>query len=265
VAVRVDVNVKRFQDRMEGMKRRGYIAREAYVLALGAIFVQHVVKFSPRDTHRYVRGWMEAAQGAKLKVGAIPALKPSRHIEGLRKLAEHQLRLTREQIQLEELKLAWYEKASADGKIRPKIGYYHKLVNKIYEAKTRADRAKEELDKALSSYEAIGMMRGSGAALNGYERNLKGTALNLTFRTKVYGGVGRLIRGSTKVALALHNREPHCRVVERYRKPVGKANAALRAAGVEKLKPVYVMELAIRTKGPGGALLRKNAGALLGG
>lgn len=242
--VTVKVNYTKFHERLRKMRAAGHTARSAFVHAMGQIFLQHVVKFAPIDTHRYVRGWLMASAEAGFKTTALPPLRKSKHFETLKHLLERQIILTKRQITLEELKLAWYEDSDRLGRQRPKIGYYHKLVDKIYEAKARAQRAKEEFEKFAGSDTAIAMMRKSGAAMNGYERNLRGSALQLTVRDKVYGGRGRMIRGSNSDALALHNLEPHCRAVEKYKKPVGRAKMALSAAGVQKLKPVYVQQMA---------------------
>lgn len=247
--ISIKVNVANFQRRMDGMKARGFLAREAYVLAMGSVFVNNVLKFSPVDTHRYVRGWMQAAQGAHLKVGELPQITPTRRKHAIQEILSRQMKYTREQQRLEEFKLAAYEQADREGKQRPRIGYYHKLVDRIHTAQERAERARQELYKWVGSDSAIAMMRGSGAALNGYDRNIKGTALNLTVREKVYGGRGRMVRGSSRAGLVLHNLEPHCKVVERWSKPVARGKAALNVAGLKKMKPEYVGQLVKNTKG----------------
>lgn len=245
---------------MDGMRKRGYAAREAYIMAMGSVFVGHVVKASPVDTHRYVRGWMQAAQEAGLRISALPQITPTKRKAAIEALLATQLKATREAARAEEFKLHVYEQADRDGKQRPRIGYYNKLVNRIFEAKARAEAARKELYKWVGSDSAIAMMRGSGGALNGYGRNIKGSALMLTVREKVYGGKGRLIRGNSRTGLRLHNLEPHCRVLEKYRGPVRRGKAALAAAGLQKLKPEYVAELTKNTRGFArfGAGLRRN-------
>lgn len=244
MAVKVTVDYSRFRARLRRMREAGHTARSAFIFSMGQIFLQHVVKFSPVDTHRYVRGWLMASAEAGFKTTALPPLRKSKHHDVLKGLLERQIILTKRQITLEELKLAWYEDGDKLGRQRPKIGYYHKLVNKIYEAKERARRAAEEFEKFAGSETAIAMMRTSGAAMNGYDRNLRGNALQLTVRERVYGGRGRFIRGSTSDAMALHNLEPHCRAVEKWKRPVGRAKMALSAAGIKSLKPVYVNQMA---------------------
>lgn len=258
--VTVQVNFDNFRRRVDMMRKRGYAAREAYIMAMGSVFVNHVVKASPVDTHRYVRAWMQAAEGAGLKVGNLPKITPTKRRAAIEAILAAQLRATREQYRLEEFKLAVYEQADREGKQRPKIGYYNKLVNRIYEAKARAEAARQELYKWVGNENAIAMMRGSGAALNGYQRNIKGTALNLTVREKIYGGRGRLIRGNTRTGIRLHNLEPHCMVVERFKGPVRRGRAAMSAAGLQKLKPEYVAQLTRNTRGFArfGAGLRRN-------
>ena len=141
VAVKVTVDYSRFRARLRRMREAGHTARSAFIFSMGQIFLQHVVKFSPVDTHRYVRGWLMASSEAGFKTTALPPLRKSRHAVVLQGLLLRQIMYTKKQITLEELKLAWYEDVDKLGRHRPKIGYYHKLVEKIYEAKERARRA----------------------------------------------------------------------------------------------------------------------------
>jgi hypothetical protein len=242
--VTVEVNYSAFKARMARMRKRGFKAREAFTLAMGAVFVQNVVKMAPVDTHRYVRGWMQAAAGAGIPTGNLPMITQSRRRDELVNVLVKQVNAVRaQQARLEGRMELWYDKAG-----RPKRGYYHKLRAQIEKAKFRAQRAEDELSRFLASTGAVVMMRKHGAALNGYQRFVSGDALNVTIRDKVYGGRGRLIRGNTQSGLALHNLEPHCRVVEKYKHPVARARAALSAAGLQRMKPVYVSQLASDAK-----------------
>lgn len=253
--VTVTVDYRAFKARMARMRKDGASGREGFVLAMAAAFAQNVVKLSPIDTHRYVRGWMEAARGAGVRVGALPPIVNSRKKDQIAEALVKQVNLTRKREgSLINARKLWYEDAN-----RPRRGYYFKLERKIQKAGERARRAEEELQKFLQTTGGIAMMRGSGAALNGYQRMITADALNLTVRDKIYGGRGRILKGGAVTGVMLHNLEPHCRVVEKYRRPVARAKAALSAAGLQKLKPEYVKRLAANTKTMqrvGGALRR---------
>jgi hypothetical protein len=254
--VSVTVDYSAFRARMAAMRKRGNSAREAFLLAVGISFVQAVVKFSPRDTHRYVRGWMQAARGAGIRTDQLPAIVQSKKRDKIIEALTRQVSLTRAaEGRLRATMELWYVQAN-----RPRRGYYHTLQRKIEKAAERSARAEEELKKFLQATGAVVMMRGSGAALNGYQRQLSGDAINLTVRDKVYGGRGRLTSGSTTSGLMLHNLEPHSRVVEKYRGVVRRARAALGAAGLQQLKGEYVGRLAsdARTAGKYRAGLARN-------
>ena len=253
--VSVTVDYSAFKARMARMRRDGASGREAFALAMAAAFAQNVVKLSPIDTHRYVRGWMEAARGAGVRVGALPPIVNSRKKDQITEALVKQVNATRkrEGALLNARKL-WYEDSN-----RPRRGYYFKLERQIQRAGERARRAEEELQKFLGATGGIAMMRGSGAALNGYQRLISADALNLTVRDKVYGGRGRVLRGGSVTGVLLHNLEPHCRVVEKYRRPAGRARVTLAQSGLQKLKPEYVKRLAANTntmKRMGDALRR---------
>lgn len=255
MALQVTVDYSAFRARMARMRAAGASAREAFVKAVAASFIQNVVKFSPMDTNRYVRGWMLAGQGIGLKTSQLPPIINSRNrdkiIEAMVKQVEMVRRKEAKMIAAREL---WYERGN-----RPKRGYYHKLSRNIEKQSIRAQKAEENLRRFLETTGAIAMMRTSGAALNGYQRMLSGDAVNLTVRDKVYGGRGRVLRGGSVTGVLLHNLEPHCRVVEKYRRPAGRARVTLAQSGLQKLKPEYVKRLAANTntmKRMGDALRR---------
>lgn len=232
----IRVDYSKFKARMDRMKARGNDARTAYTLALGATFVQNVVRLAPVDTHRYVRGWMEAARGAQIQTSGLPAIQDSKRRDELVAALSLQVNKTRNWLStLEFRRDLWYERSG-----RPKRGYYNQLIGQINKQKERVLRAEEELDKFLKSQGGIVMARTTGAILNGYQRNISKDALKVTVRDKVYGGRGRLSKGTHRTGLFLHNLEPHCRVVEKYRAVVRRANMVLRTGGIVKLRGVYV-------------------------
>jgi hypothetical protein len=240
VPVTVTVDYSAFKARMGVMRKRGHDARAAFVLAMGSNFLQNVVKWAPVDTNRYVRAWLEAGKSAGMSTSALPPIINSRRRDDLLRVLSNQVIITRrrESVLMSRRKL-WYEDSN-----RPKRGYYHKLNREIDRQRLRAEKAEDTLREFQKSIGAIVMMRGTGAALNGYEKGLSSQALNATTRTKVYGGRGRLAKASGIASLWLHNREPHCRVVEKYRKVVARAQMALRAGGIKRMKPVYVSKIA---------------------
>jgi hypothetical protein len=236
----VTVDYKAFAARMKRLRKNGASAREAYIVAVATSFLQNVVKFSPRDTNRYVRGWLEAGRGIGLSTSELPAIVNSKNRDKIVEAMVQQVGLLRrKEAKLMGVRKLWYEDSN-----RPRRGYFHTLNRNIEKATARAERAEEELRRFLAATGAVVMMRTTGAALNGYQRMLSGDAVNLTVRDKVYGGRGRIIRGNFVTGVGLHNLEPHCRVVEKYRRPAGRARVALAQAGLQKLKPVYVKRLA---------------------
>jgi len=235
------VNIDRFRAKMARIRQKTPTAREAFVLAMAASFATEVIKATPKDTNRLARGWVEAAKGLGLEVGLVPPIVASKHREKLIVVLTKQLeKLERELAYLLQREHWWYTSQPQ----RKKTGYYNKLQNQIRKQEERVKKAVDDLQVYLGTEASIVMMRGSGAALNGYQRNLDGKKLNATIREKIYGGRGKIIRGATTTGVVLSNLEPHARAVEKYKGPVARAKRVLGAGKVKTLKRGYVKMIA---------------------
>lgn len=240
VVIKVTVDYSRFKAKLARIRERSHTQREAFVIGIAGSFTQNLVNLSPRDTHRYVRGWMMAARDVGVKVSALPALRPSKNREKIiEALVRQRNGAVAEENRWLRLKEQWYEKTN-----RPRKGYYNKIVNESGKARKRVERAEQELEKFLANTDALAIMRGSGAALNGYQRMIDPKKINLTVRDKVYGGRGRLLKGQVVTTVALQNLEPHSRTVEKYRGVTRKARALLRVAGLPPLKSKVIRAIA---------------------
>lgn len=235
------VNIDRFKAKMARIALKTPTAREAFVLALASDFATEVIKATPKDTNRLARGWAGAASALGLSVGNVPPIQASRHREKLMVVLVDQVEKLRKRLGWLLQREDWWYTSQPN---RKKQGYYHKLQREIQKAETRLKKAVDDLEVYAGTEASIVMMRGSGAALNGYQRQLDGKKLNATIREKVYGGRGRIIRGNTTTGVVMSNMEPHVRVVEKFKGPVARAKRILYAGKLKPLRRKYVKMIA---------------------
>ena len=111
------------------------------------------------------------------------------------------------------------------------------------------DRTIRELERFKANPHALAMMRGSAAALNGYERKLDSRKLQLSTREAPKGGRGRIVHGEHQTLILLHNREPHGRAQEKRNQTLAKAEAAARTGGLRRAGAAYLKTVVTASMG----------------
>lgn len=222
-------------------------ARVGLIRQYAASIVRNLATISPRDTNRYVRGWIIAGKQVGIHNIPLPVIKSSKYKEEyLGRLAEQVERFQSEVEAAEVLIDAWYHR-----KNRRRVGYYNTLLAKKTKAEHRLARAREEYEKFVRRDSSIVMGVGintsktrNGTRGRGSWVKSGGRRLSITVRDRVYGGNGRLIIRPDQAVLILSNLEPHSRIVERKRRVLAQADAAARLAGLRKLDAGYAKALA---------------------
>jgi len=194
LAVRADTSV--MKARGLAMRTRMPSARESALRGLVDIAAGAFDRLSPRDTNRYVRGWLEAVGQAGSSPRMMPALKAGRNSTYLRKRIIGQwVQQHRQVLRTEKWLNTWYPPGKKRG------AFARRQFALLEKMKKREERLKQEIETLNASQtDAIILIGGRGK---------KGFA---TVRTNVYGGVGFIdvLAG----VLYLRNREPHAFIVE---------------------------------------------------
>ncbi len=218
--VQTKVDTSGLRRKLRGIGGNAERARRVALTEMLTPAMASIINESPRDTHRLVRGWMMAANGAGLGSYALPPIRPSQFqgLVGARRRLERQA-------QRWSAIVARYERQN-----RTKDKWYRQAV------RTR-DRAVEELAKLDDTSLVI---------FGG-----RGRRLNITVRNKVYGGRGEMLNAGGRTFVRLHNLEPHASIIEKRNRAVRAALAGLRSMGVRRYGKSYMKGLGI---GSGGRL-----------
>lgn len=227
--------LKRLND---SLRRRMGGARKAALRAMVEAAFEPMIREAPRDTNRFVRGWIMAARDVKATRVAVPAVKPSRYRAEILAILEGQVAVLARALDRKRGVLdRWY---TARGRSVSR-GYGARLRREVAAAERRLRRAVEELAKA----------RGESAAL--LFDAVRGGRRVSTVRERIYGGSGAYLEAGGRVFARLHNKEPHARIVERRTGLLRRANSRARRAGLRRAGRSYLASLQ-------GALARRAEG-----
>lgn len=217
--------LKRMND---AIRRRLPDARKAALRALVTEAFDPVIREAPRDTNRYVRGWIMACRDLGATRAPVPQVQPSRYRAEIMAILEDQAASIARAIARKRAVLdRWY---TAKG--RPVTrGYGAKLRREIERLEKRLRRAVEELSKA----------QGQPAALL-FDAVRGGRKLS-TVREKIYGGSGVYLEAGGKLFARLHNKEPHARLVERRTQLLKRAQTRARTRGLKRASKSYLASL----------------------
>lgn len=142
--------------------------------------VQRIDDAAPRDTQRYVRGWIMAGREVGVTSLPLPGVRPSKRAE--------------------EIKAALLRRAK----------YWDYIVRR-YEAQGRRDKWERKARRKLASaVKALESFTETAIAFN-----LRGGPREVSIRTKIHGGSGRVEVIGDRTYVELRNAEPHARIVER--------------------------------------------------
>jgi len=198
----------------------------------GAKFIELMDKRAPRDTNRYVNGWLQAGRGAGVSSLPDHPLRPTQS-QYLFRLEQQYFREVKRLALLELDLRIWYEQKTG----RKKRGYYNKLKRAVEKARERVARSEEEIKKASGDANVI-VIGGRKSRAKNPVGKLSGLA---TVRLNQYGGEGSLKMVGTTAILTLHNKEPHCKLVERRFRSVGSAKSKAAFEAKAQMKAKYLL------------------------
>lgn len=242
----VTINTDLLRRRLETARQSGPRAREDAARVLAAAFVEFAVEHAPRDTNRYVNGWIMAARQVGATTRTPLPTRESRYRKMYENVLTRQLtRLERKSKSLARTLDRWYYSKGRRGP------WLRKMERELRKLERRAERAREELEAFRSNPDVIVMdlFRRKGG---------RATQRLATTRSAIYGGAGALLRAGSRVFVRLHNREAHASFVEREHRIVSRAMGQMRRVGVRRAGRAYIERQAIA----GG--LRVAAGSVAG-
>ena len=249
---RFSVDSSRLRAKLRATQFAAEHAAGAAIEELGSFLVDTLEVLSPRDTNRYVRGWIDAGRKAGVTDRPLPSVVASRNQDQYLEKLEKQVEYWQDRVAYARGRIEQYQRWDAeapprkDGKPRSKRTaqpYYAKMVRVEQSSLKRLKRATEELAKARGSDGFVFF------DVEGIAQRKQGRKLS-TVREKVYGGEGRVIRGGTMAVVELRNKEPHARIVERHPHlghPVATAKQIVAAAGARPVSNAYKKELLARS------------------
>lgn len=233
---RVDISKLRRRLRAAGAARAN--AASAAMAVMVQTLGENLAVNSPRDTNRYVRGWMQAATQAGAKGLPQPQLQPSR----FRSVQETALKRqyifwnTKAEIRQRWLTKWWYSRGLDPAESR--LG--RKAESEYQRFRKRADKARQEwLDFIVAKDPVIVIGRTLGNRGVRGKADAGGRAL-ITIRREVYGGTGAVVIRRDRIDAYLHNREPHARIVEARHHTFAKSFAVLKVFGVRRAGSTFV-------------------------
>lgn len=198
-------------------------AREALRIII-ADTATKVVRLSPRDTQRYVRGWTMAFADVGVKNLPPVTVRKSRDFgrQLMRLVRQAELWERRAEAKRQMLQSWYFDKG------RELDRFAMSQQAQLAKLEEIARRAREELNKFLEAREAAIVIGRSNGAWG--KRNL------ITTRPRLYGGDGVWIVTKERVIVRLRNKEPHARIVEARSKVMFKATTAARSMGVRNAR-----------------------------
>jgi len=199
---RFEMITRDFVTRFERASQLSDTARGKAIAIWGEEYTRYLARQSPRNTNRYVRGWILAGNTAQVTTLPVPRVVPLSETERGAYIERLQRQLDQRQQRVDKLTRmfeAWY------GRTGRKLGVYgRKLKRELGAAERSRDRAQAWLDRALAADSFIFF----GASPKAKRRTE-------TIREKVYGGEGYQKHTAGYSEIILHNLEPHCRILER--------------------------------------------------
>lgn len=210
--------------------------RGGAIRALGGAIVDNLRLLSPRDTNRYVRGWLHAGREAGVFGGPIPRLNESKW---------HKSNLEQAEIWLQR---AEQNHGNAAKRLRdtfpsgaPKRGQaklYGRLSREVDKANGRLNEARLTVGELRTDKYAI--VFGAGRVVGRGAKQKRLGVGRITLRQKIYGGSGWILDRGTSSTIRLLNHEPHALILESKKGVLRQATAAARGAGLLPYKRVYL-------------------------
>jgi len=223
------VDASGLQKRIQLLRRNMPQISRQVAQEMNALLAWRVSETSPRDTNRFLRGWLLAAKD----VGPIPVIIPalrstSRHSEYIKYLQKELMRLEAERKGLAGMIDFWY---TSKPNRRRNTPAYREMNARLRKLDKWIVRVKEEIAKAAGDETVLLMDKERG------KRNYS------TVRVGIYGGEGAIRRIGGKTLVRWHNKEPHATIIERKYGIIRNAIGMVKRAGLVRVRKTLVREL----------------------
>jgi hypothetical protein len=197
-----------------------------------------VLNVAPRDTGRYINGWVGAGVDGGLRVAgrAVP-LRPSRFAEKWEERLAGQLKFFREvlahwQAIHAELTERWAREYAGKASRSRRAAELRRRLREAQGKVRRYERDMALAEQAAREFNA----KDPQVVIFGRKRKNDRVSAPMTVRAKIYGGraerIGSGWTGTGPIGLRLINLEPHAKIVENRKKLVGQAARLMQQMGV---------------------------------
>lgn len=231
----------RFQKQVADAQAGAARGAEWYAREIGHRAAQIMVRFSPTDTRRYLRGWAIANNSAGLPRVAVPPLRPGKIAGIAEDRLEEQIRsLTNLRQKARRDETYWAEVLSVrytrPGRKLDRWGNIYR--QNLDKATRRADKIEKTLDRAVQALSLLRSINATGgAAVVFFGKKQKagrdpGLATVARVDGRTYGGEGRVVVTGDRAFTVLTNKEPHASIVESRSRVVRLAKMALSSRGL---------------------------------
>lgn len=225
----VTLDTRELDRRLGILRRRMGSVLQGGVHEMNAIIAARVAETSPRDTNRFVRGWLIAARDVgPLPVAVPPVTRSSRREEYLRYLDKEFKRLSRERDGLKAMIDLWYTSKPNRNRNTPA---YNEMTNRLRKIEKWMGKLAEQLKAAHGSEDFLLFDKERG------NRNYS------SVRTKVHGGRGSMRYFEDRVLVQYHNLEAHTTIIERKYGVMGRALREAKMLGLTRVKARLVRSL----------------------
>lgn len=220
---KLDTTIRGWRVRMAPAARR-------QALEAAGLVVDHAAVIAPKDTNKYVRGWVQAGRQIGVGTMPMPRLTGSKYARSLVGVLQQQVEAAERRQKILRAQLAaWYT-----NKGRKPDKWSRRLQKRIERQSQRIEQARTTLNALLENPHATVIRRKVGYVLAGNDLDegratgISGTAINVEVRSKVYGGRGRILTLGTTTRIQLDVLEPYALSVERLRQVRSRAMAYAR-------------------------------------
>ena len=238
--VRAGVSTLGLQHRLAGLNAITPAAGEVAVQLMAEEFVNHALSISPRDTNRYVRGWIEAGNKSGVGSWPLPPLIDSKFADKFAarlesQLASNESRMAAEQAAVKHWADLHQERYLSKGRTDK---WERSLLKKKREAEARLAKVTALVERAREQVKKFH----AGAIVIWGKKTKRAYSLSqlATVRENAYGGDGKVIKDGYQTFVLLHNLEAHATIVEKRWRVVARATGRLRAVGFKKASKAMV-------------------------
>jgi hypothetical protein len=218
----VKLDTRQMEIRLARLRRGMPGVLSSGVMEMNALIALRVAETSPRDTNRFVRGWLLACRDiGPLPVAVPPVTKSARREEYLKYLDKEFKRLSRERDTLKSMIDFWYtSKPNRNRNTRS----YTEMTSRLRKIEKWIGKLAEQIKAARGSEDFLLFDKERG------KRNYS------SVRTNVHGGVGTMRYFEDRVLVQLRNLEAHTTIIERKYGIIGRALREAKAFGLTRVK-----------------------------